>query len=81
MSTGNSASRLWSAAESKFLINYLELLSVKFAILSFKDLLNNKNIHIKSVNSTTVSYINKAALAHYTVIFQLTCGIPSFPII
>ena len=48
----------WDKTEKNMHINALELLSVKFSLLSFTKLKMYKHIRINSDNTTTVAYIN-----------------------
>ncbi|XP_066596921.1 uncharacterized protein [Prorops nasuta] len=50
----------WSEEERSRHINYLELLAIYKALLSFLPLLNSKNVLLRVDNTTAVSYINKA---------------------
>ena len=48
----------WSITEAKKHINYLEMLSVYFALKSFKDKIKGKHVTVLCDNSSAVAYIN-----------------------
>ena len=55
----------WSEEEQEMHINCLELLAIKFALMSFVPLHPNiKHIRVMSDNTTAISYINKQGGSH-----------------
>ena len=50
---------LWSEKEQEYHINLLELLSIKFALLTFSEMMNFKSVHILVDNQTVLGYLLK----------------------
>ena len=49
----------WSEKDKNYHINYLELLSIKHAVMIYEDIWKDcKHIRIKSDNTTAISYVN-----------------------
>ena len=48
----------WKENEKHFHINYLEILAILLGLKSFEDCTRNKQVQIRSDNTTAVSYIN-----------------------
>ena len=59
LSNGLFFSGFWSPEESLMHINFLELKAVYLAIRKFLPSLKNKNVHIRSDNSTAIFYLNR----------------------
>lgn len=56
---GQSIGGQWSIPETRFHINYLEMLAVFLALKSFCRDRNKKHIRVQSDNTTTVAYLNE----------------------
>ena len=50
---------LWSRKEQQYNINLLELLAIKFALLTFSKMMNFKSVHIQVDNQIALSYLLK----------------------
>ncbi len=48
-------------------INALELLAIKFGVLSFKQLLRDKRVLVKCENTTAVAYIQNMGATHSVI--------------
>ena len=49
----------WSKKEQEYHINLLQLLAIKFALLTFSKMMNFKSVHIQVHNQTALSYLLK----------------------
>ena len=56
---GIKTGSLWSEKEQEYHINFLELLPIKFELLSFSKMMNFKSVHIEVDNQTALSYLLK----------------------
>ena len=48
----------WKQTEQTLHINVLELIAIKYALISFQDMLRGKHVKILSDNTTAVNYVN-----------------------
>ena len=59
----NSTWGFWSETDKKYNINYLELLAIKHAVMTYEDIWKGcKHIRIKSDNTIAISYINNMGM-------------------
>lgn len=75
LSSGLTVAGSWSKEESIYHINFLELLAIKFCILSFKNQLKDRSIRILSDNITAVFYIKKIGGTHSLQMCELAMDI------
>ena len=78
LSSGEIISGTWSAECQSFHINWLELKAVFLAFEHFLPLLQGKVVHVRSDNSTAVSYINKMGGTHSWSLCALALELWSF---
>ncbi|KAJ8913473.1 hypothetical protein NQ315_013853 [Exocentrus adspersus] len=69
---GNSTFGFWTRDESKFHINYLELLAVYFALLCFASKQSNCNILCRVDNTTAVASINRMGSVQFQNLNNIT---------
>ena len=72
---GISTGEKWSKKEQQHHINVLELVAVKFAILTFTKNLSNLTIHIQMDNKIALSYLLKMGGTHSLELLKISNSI------